>query len=110
MTKDEQSPSIEELAGRIRKARDARPTANSAPPQPSPIGLALRMGVEMVASLFVGAAMGWLLDRWLDTGPWLLLVCLLLGGAGGMLNVYKTGLRLNAQAEEDQENTEGKND
>ena len=110
MTKDERPPSIEELAGRIRKARDAHSAANSAPPQPSPIGLALRMAVEMASSLFVGAAMGWLLDRWLDTGPWFLLVCLLLGGAGGLLNVYKTGRRLNAQAEESPDGTEGKND
>ena len=110
MTKDERPPSIEDLAGRIRKARNARSEANSAPPQTSPIGLALRMAVEMVSSLFVGTAMGWLLDRWLDTGPWFLLVCLLLGGASGMLNVYKTGRRLHAPVEEGQERPEGKKD
>ena len=109
MTKDEQPPSIEDLAGRIQKARSAHSAADFVPPQPSPIGLALRLGVEMASSLFVGAAMGWFLDRWLGTGPWLLLVFLLLGCAGGMLNVYKTGLRLNAQAEEDQR-SEGRND
>ena len=37
----------------------------------------------------VGVGIGLLLDRWLDTGPWFLLLFFVLGAAAGMLNVYR---------------------
>lgn len=52
-------------------------------------GIAMRVGIEMVGSLAVGVGIGWLLDRWLGTGPWLLVVFFFLGGAAGILNVYR---------------------
>jgi len=36
-----------------------------------------------------GAVIGWLLDRWLGTKPWLILVFFILGFAAGLLNVYR---------------------
>jgi ATP synthase protein I len=45
--------------------------------------------VELVSALFVEVAIGWLLDRWLHTGPLLLVVFVLLGGAAGVLNVWR---------------------
>ena len=53
------------------------------------IGQALRIGLEMVSAVAVGALIGWALDQWLDTKPWLLLVFIFLGTAAGMLNVYR---------------------
>ncbi len=46
------------------------------------------MGLHMVTHTLVGAAAGYFLDRWLDTKPWLLLVCLVLGSAAGFKSVY----------------------
>ena len=37
----------------------------------------------------MGAMLGWLLDRWLGTSPWGLIVFLLLGFAAGVLNVMR---------------------
>lgn len=54
------------------------------------IGLALRIGTEMVAGVVLGAAIGWGLDRWLETRPLFLILFFLLGSAAGMLNVYRT--------------------
>src|SRR5215475_11617872 len=42
-----------------------------------------------VAGVLVGAAIGWLLDRWLGISPWGLIVFLLLGFAAGVLNVMR---------------------
>jgi ATP synthase protein I len=39
--------------------------------------------------VLVGAGLGWLLDRWLGTKPWGLIVFLLLGFAAGVLNVMR---------------------
>lgn len=53
------------------------------------LGLAFRIGIELVAALAVGVGMGLLLDHWLDTGPWFLVVFFFLGAAAGILNVYR---------------------
>lgn len=52
-------------------------------------GIGFRVGVELVSSLMVGSAIGYALDHWLGTFPWLFLVFFLVGGAAGVLNVYR---------------------
>lgn len=59
-----------------------------APPS-NVLGLAFRVSVELVSALVVGAAIGWSLDYWLETRPWLMVVFIILGGAAGILNVYR---------------------
>ena len=54
-----------------------------------PLGLAFRVSVEIVSAVAVGVAIGWLADEWFGTRPWLMLVFIVLGGAAGMLNVYR---------------------
>jgi ATP synthase protein I len=43
----------------------------------------------VVSALVVGAALGFGLDRWLGTFPWLFLVFFVVGGAAGVLNIYR---------------------
>jgi ATP synthase protein I len=52
-------------------------------------GFAFRIGVELVAGLVVGGGIGWLLDRWWHTGPFMLLLFFFLGAAAGILNVFR---------------------
>jgi ATP synthase protein I len=47
------------------------------------------LSTELVAGVLVGAAIGWLLDRWLGISPWGMIVFLLLGFAAGVLNVMR---------------------
>ncbi len=85
---------LEELDARLREAR-GKPDQTGLATGPnkvtpgSALGLAMRVGVELVSALAIGVFIGWLLDRWLGTGPWLMLVFILLGGAAGILNVYR---------------------
>jgi ATP synthase protein I len=37
--------------------------------------------------------LGWAIDRWLGTRPWVMLVMFFLGVAAGMLNVYRAVTR-----------------
>jgi len=53
------------------------------------LALASRVGVEMVAATVVGAAVGYGLDRWLETGPWLSAIGVVLGAAAGIFGVYR---------------------
>ena len=48
-----------------------------------------RVGTELVSGVIVGAAIGWLLDLWLNTQPWFLVIFLFFGGVAGFLNVYR---------------------
>ena len=53
------------------------------------LGLAIRIGVELISAIAVGAGIGYLLDGWLHTMPLFLIVFLLMGGAAGVMNVYR---------------------
>ena len=72
------------------------------------MGIAFRLTTELVAGIFVGGAIGVLLDKWLGTGPLFLLVFFFLGVAAGILNVFKSAKQLAAQAETDAKDNSGK--
>ena len=81
------------LSERISKLEQKHHRANANAPQATiPKGgmaLAGRVSSELVAGLVVGAGIGWVLDRWLDTSPLLLVVMFFIGAAAGMLNVWR---------------------
>ncbi len=53
------------------------------------MGQGFRFAVEIVVTTVVGTAIGWQLDRWLGTKPWLMLVFMLLGLAAGFLSLFR---------------------
>lgn len=83
----------DDLDARLRAAREreAQAEGSSGPGggATAGIGVGLRIGIEMVAGLAVGLAIGWGLDRWLGTKPWLMVVFFFLGAAAGILNAYR---------------------
>ncbi len=56
---------------------------------PSAFARGFRLSTEFVAGILVGAAIGWLIDRWVGTSPWGMIVFLLLGFAAGVLNLMR---------------------
>ncbi len=82
---------------RLAMARDkqgldaARPGPGKTPDglDGNALAMGLRVGVELVSALVVAVAIGWGLDRLLGTKPILLAVFVLLGGAAGVLNVWR---------------------
>ena len=59
------------------------------------IGKALKISTELVAAVVVGATMGFLLDNWFDTKPWLTISFFFMGVTAGILNVIKSAKRMN---------------
>lgn len=57
----------------------------------------LRMASEFVGAVLVGGLIGFVLDRWLGTTPWLFLVFFFLGFAAGVVNVTRSFTRLQAE-------------
>ena|SRR5215469_10293677 len=92
---DKPSPSFEERlkAARSRQGLDAPPSLSARNSGDigglSPWGIGLRVGIELVSALVVAVAIGYGLDRWFGTKPILTAVFVLLGGAAGVLNVWR---------------------
>jgi ATP synthase protein I len=58
------------------------------------MGSAFKLGTELVAAVAVGTIIGFILDTWFDTKPWLIIVFFFLGAAAGLLNVIRTATRM----------------
>lgn len=72
------------------------------------VGFLSSVGISMVASCLIGLAMGYYLDKWLGTSPWMTLVFLGFGIASGFRNVYiLTERELRRQQREEQDDGEG---
>ncbi len=89
---------LEEIETRLRHARGQQPAPPSKEAREGAIGSAFRLSTELIAGVVVGGVIGWTLDLWLGTTPWLLLVFFFLGIAAGMLNVIRTAQQMNADA------------
>jgi ATP synthase protein I len=85
---DQRLAQAREKQGLRTEAEKATDGSASAVPAGS-LNIGMRAGVEVVSALIAGAGLGWLLDRWLGTFPWLFLVFFVVGGAAGVLNVYR---------------------
>jgi len=58
------------------------------------LALITQMGVSVVVSVGLGIFVGWLLDRWLGTTPWLLLVFTILGIIAAIKSMYSMAKRV----------------
>ena len=58
------------------------------------MGSAFKLGTELVSAVVVGTIIGFILDSWFDTKPWLIIIFFFLGAAAGMLNVIRTANRM----------------
>jgi len=53
------------------------------------MGQGFRFALEIVITTVVGSAIGWQLDKWLGSKPWMLLLFMLLGLAAGFINLFR---------------------
>ena len=56
----------------------------------SKLGIAFKMSTEMVAAVVVGTIIGFILDNWFGTKPWLILIFFFVGVIAGILNVVRS--------------------
>ena len=62
--------------------KKAEPTSN--------IGLAFKMSTELVSAVAVGTIIGFILDNWFGTKPWLILIFFFVGVIAGISNVIRS--------------------
>ena len=51
-------------------------------------------GLHIVSGIIVGTGIGFLLDRWLDTGPWATSIFFLFGVVAGFRNMWLDAKRI----------------
>ena len=93
---DKPRPSLEDLDSRLRKARGGNESGSRGRLPGTRLGQALHLAIEMAAALAVGGGIGWLLDEWLGTRPWLFVVFIFVGIAAGILNAFRAAQRMGA--------------
>jgi len=57
-------------------------------------GLAYAAALSLFAAVVAGLILGWLLDRWLGTAPWLLVTGIVLGAAAGFYEFIRQTSKL----------------
>ena len=60
----------------------------------SGMGHAFKMSTELVAAVAVGTIIGFILDNWFGTKPWLILIFFFVGVIAGIMNVIKSAKKM----------------
>ena len=79
---------------KIAKSKIKNQSENDKEKRGSFMGNAFKLGTELVAAVLVGTIIGFILDTWFDTKPWLIIIFFFLGAAAGMLNVIRAANRM----------------
>ena len=64
------------------------------------ISIAMRISIELIISIIIGATLGWYIDKWFDTKPIFFIIFLILGIMSGI----KTAITSSRQLYEDNNN------
>ena len=92
------SDDLESLDKRLKAAKASiQDRDRKAFNQASAYGFGFRLAVDLVVGVLAGFGIGWLLDKWLGTSPWLLLVFTPLGIGAGIMNVIRAAKSIEAQ-------------
>ena len=85
MTKDSFKTRLEIAKNKIEKSKNSAKTQKN-----SNFGEAFKMSTELVAAVVVGTIIGFILDNWFGTKPWLILIFFFVGVVAGITNVIRS--------------------
>ena len=79
---------------KIAKSKIKKDVLSDSEKRGSFMGTAFKLGTELVAAVGGGTIIGFILDSWFGTKPWLMIIFFFLGAAAGMLNVIRAANRM----------------
>ncbi len=93
MSDQQPPPDIEDFNARLKAARSERTEKEQAAVNrrqaSQGAGIGMRIGIELLAAVLVGGAIGIFIDRWLNTSPIFLLAFVVLGFTAGVMDVLR---------------------
>ena len=93
MSDQQPPPDIEDFNARLKAAQSERTEKEQAAAgrreASKGAGIGMRIGIELLAAVLVGGAIGIFVDRWLKTSPIFLLAFVVLGFAAGVMDVLR---------------------
>ena len=92
MSKDQFKTRLEIAKNKILKKTNISKQSSS-----SNLGIALKMSTELVAAVVVGTIIGFILDNWFGTKPWLILIFFFVGVVAGILNVVRSAKNMQSK-------------
>lgn len=87
---------LDALDAKLRAAKARQPQEKEHSSDGSMLGMAWRLSTELIVSVLVGTGLGYGLDKFFGTSPWILLVGMGFGFAAGIKAVLRTADRMNA--------------
>ena len=92
MPKDQFKTRLEIAKSKILKKSTVSNKSSS-----SKLGIAFKISTEMVAAVVVGTIIGYILDNWFGTKPWLILIFFFVGVVTGILNVVRSAKNMQSK-------------
>ena len=92
MTKDSFKTRLEIAKKKINKNKN-----NQKNQKTSNFGEAFKLSTELVAAVAVGTIIGFILDNWFGTKPWLILIFFFVGVIAGISNVIRSAKNMQKQ-------------
>ena len=88
--------SDDQLKTRLKIAKNKAKSKRSSKDEESKsnIGSAFKMSTELVSTVAVGTIIGFILDKWFGTKPWLILIFFFIGVIAGIMNVIKSAKKM----------------
>ncbi len=79
---------------KIAKSKSDKDKKSEKENKGSSMGSAFKMSTELVSAVAVGTIIGFILDNWFGTKPWLILIFFFIGVVAGIMNVIRSAKKM----------------
>ena len=79
---------------KIAKKKASKRKLSNEKQNTSSIGTAFKLSTELVSAVAVGTIIGFILDTWFDTKPWLIIIFFFVGVVAGITNVVRSAKKI----------------
>ena len=79
---------------KIAKSKFKKKNPSDKDDEKSSFGKAFQLSTELVSAVLVATIIGFILDNWFDTKPWLIIVFFFIGVVAGIMNVIKSAKKM----------------
>ena len=79
---------------KIAKSKFKKNNPSAKDNEKSSFGKAFQLSTELVSAVLVATIIGFILDNWFDTKPWLIIIFFFIGVAAGITNVIRSAKKM----------------